>query len=36
MKYKEMLEHAKAKGLASEKTMWDSIDDIEDMLCYML
>ena len=35
MKYKEMLEHAKAKGLASEKTMWDSIDDIEDMLCYM-
>lgn len=35
MTYKEMLEHAKVKGLASEKTMWDSIDDIEDMLCYM-
>lgn len=35
MKYKEMLEEAKQKGLASEKTMWDSIDDIEEMLCYM-
>lgn len=33
MKYKEMLESAKAKGLASEAIMWESIDDVEAMLC---
>lgn len=33
MKYKEMLEEAKAKGLTSEKTMWESIASIEDLLC---
>lgn len=35
MKYKEMLEDAKAKGLTSEKTMWESVDAIEEMLCMM-
>ena len=33
MRYKEMIEQAKAKGLASEKTMWESIEDIDEMLC---
>lgn len=27
------MEEAKAKGLANEKMMWNSIDDIEEMLC---
>lgn len=31
--YKKMIMDAKAKGLASEKMMWDSVDDIQDMLC---
>lgn len=35
MKYKEMLEDAKAKGLTSEKVMWESIEDMDDMLCMM-
>lgn len=35
MRYKEMIEEAKAKGLASEKTMWESIEDIDEMLCAM-
>lgn len=35
MRYKEMIEQAKAKGLASEKTMWESIEDIDEMLCAM-
>lgn len=33
MKYKEMLEAAKSKGLTSEKTMWESIDHIDELLC---
>lgn len=33
MEYKEMLEEAKSKGLTSEKMMWESVDDIEEMLC---
>ena len=33
MKYKEMLENAKAKGLTSEALMWESIEDVEEMLC---
>lgn len=27
------MEEAKAKGLANEKMMWDSIEDVEEMLC---
>lgn len=33
--YKKMIEDAKAKGLTSEKMMWQSVDDIDDMLCVM-
>lgn len=33
--YRQMIEDAKAKGLTSEKTMWQGIDDIEAMLCVM-
>lgn len=32
MKYKEMMMEAKAKGLTSEKTMWESIESIEELL----
>ena len=35
MKYKDMIEEAKAKGLTSEKTMWGSVDALEEMLCVM-
>ena len=31
--YKKIMEGAKAQGLTSEKMMWDSIDDVEEMLC---
>lgn len=31
--YKKMIEDAKAMGLTSEKMMWDSTDEVEDMLC---
>lgn len=30
-----MLEEAKHKGVTSDKVMWQSIDDVEDMLCMM-
>jgi hypothetical protein len=33
MRYKEMIEEAKKKGYASDKVMWDSVDDLDDMLC---
>lgn len=33
--YKKMIEEAKSKGLASEKIMWQSVDDIDDILCVM-
>lgn len=33
--YKKMMEDAKVKGYASEKMMWDAIDDVQDMLCIM-
>jgi hypothetical protein len=33
MKYKEMLEAAKQKGVAGEKVMWQSVDDIDNLLC---
>lgn len=35
MRYKEMIEDAKAKGLTSEKVMWASVDDMDEMLCVM-
>lgn len=35
MRYKEMIEEAKAKGLTSERIMLDSVDDLDDMLCEM-
>lgn len=35
MRYKDMIEEAKAKGLTSEKTMWRSIEDIDELLCMM-
>jgi hypothetical protein len=31
--YKEMLEHAKSKGVTSEKDMWQSVEDIDALLC---
>lgn len=33
MSYKEMIEEAKKKGLTSEKLMWESVDDLDEMLC---
>ena len=33
--YKEMLSAAKSAGLANEKTMWKSIDSLDDMLCVL-
>lgn len=33
MRYKDMLENAKSKGLTSESLMWESIEDVEEMLC---
>lgn len=31
--YKKMMEDAQARGLTSEKMMWESVEDVEDMLC---
>lgn len=33
MMYKKMIEDAKAKGLTSDKAMWESIDELDEMLC---
>lgn len=33
--YKKMIEEAQAKGLGSEKIMWQSVGEIDDMLCIM-
>lgn len=33
--YKKMIEEAQAKGLGSEKIMWQSVGDIDDMLCVL-
>jgi hypothetical protein len=33
MKYKEMLEDARQHGINSEKAMYKSIEDIDDLLC---
>ena len=30
-----MIEEAKSKGFASEKIMWDSVDDLDDLLCHL-
>lgn len=35
MKYKDMLMEAKAKGLTSESLMWESVDDLGDILCFV-
>ena len=35
MNYKELIEEAKSKGLASEKIMWESVEGVSDMLCVM-
>lgn len=35
MMYKKMIEDARAKGLTSDKAMWESIDELDDMLCVM-
>ena len=31
--YKKMMQDAQAMGLTSEKMMWESVEDVEDMLC---
>lgn len=33
--YKKIIEEAQAKGLGSEKIMWQSVGDIDDMLCVL-
>lgn len=33
--YKSIIEEAKAKGIATEKIMWDSVADVEAMLAVM-
>ena len=35
MKYSEMILDAKAKGLTSEQVMWESVEDVEKLLCKM-
>lgn len=35
MEYKDLLRDAKANGVASEKTMWQSVDSLSDMLCVL-
>lgn len=35
MDYKKMIEDAKQKGLTSEKMMWQSVDDIDEILCVL-
>ena len=35
MDYKQMIEDAKAKGVTSEKMMWQSIDDVDMLLCIL-
>lgn len=33
--YKKMIEDAQAKGLGSEKVMWQSVGEIDEILCMM-
>ena len=35
MKYSEMIQEAKAKGLTTETMMWESVEDVEELLCSM-
>ena len=35
MKYSEMIQEAKSKGLTTEAMMWESVEDVEMMLCKM-
>lgn len=35
MKYRDMIEEAKSKGLTSETVMWESMGDVEELLCRM-
>ena len=35
MKYKEMIEEAQSRGLTTEAIMWESVEDMEDVLCKM-
>ena len=35
MKYSEMIQEAKSKGLTTEAMMWDSVEDVEMMLYRM-
>lgn len=35
MKYKEMIEEAKSKGLTTDKMMWESVEDVDELLCMM-
>ena len=30
-----MIEEAKAKGLTSEKIMWESVDELDELLCHL-
>jgi len=33
--YKKMIEEAKAKGITTDKMMWESVEDMEELLCMM-
>jgi len=33
--YKDMVVNARKKGVATEQSMWRSIDDVDDMLCML-
>jgi len=33
MEYKDLIKNAKANGVASEKAMWQSVDNLNDVLC---
>ena len=35
MKFSEMIQEAKAKGLTTETMMWESVEDLDVMLCQM-
>lgn len=35
MKYKEMIEEAQSRGLTTEAMMWESVEDMENVLCMM-
>ena len=35
MKYSEMIQEAKSKGLTTETMMWESVEDVEMILCQM-